>query len=209
MNDWLAGLLAIGIGAIFCFRGYIALRAVIAAWGALVGFVLGASIGGDDAGILTTALSWILGIVLALLFAVVAYLYYAVSIALAMGSIGFALGASLIVALGISWSWLIVLSGLALGIALAVIALVADLPTMLLVVLSAAAGASAITGGIMLLIGTLGTDDITVSAAITEELNDDWYWYAIWIALAIVGVVAQLRFSDRMDAEMREAWQAS
>jgi hypothetical protein len=202
-------LLAIGIGAIFCFRGYIALRAVIAAWGALVGFVLGASIGGDDAGILTTAFSWILGIVLALVFAVVAYLYYAVSIALAMGSIGFTLGASLIVALGISWSWLIVLSGLALGIALAVIALVADVPTVLLVVLSAAAGASAITGGIMLLAGTLGTDDITVSAAITEQLNDDWYWYAIWIVLAIVGVVAQLRFSDRMDAEMREAWQAS
>jgi hypothetical protein len=209
MSDWLAGLLAIGIGAIFCFRGYIALRAVIAAWGALVGFVLGASIGGDDAGILTTGLSWILGIVLALLFAVVAYLYYAVSIALAMGSIGFALGASLIVALGISWSWLIVLSGLALGIALAIIALVGDLPTVVLVVLSAAAGASAITGGIMLLAGTLGTDDITVSAAITEQLNDDWYWYVIWIALAVVGVVAQLRFSDRMDAEMRAAWQAT
>lgn len=209
MSDWLAGLLAIGIGAIFCFRGYIALRAVIAAWGALVGFVLGASIGGDDAGILTTALSWVLGIALAVLFAVVAYLYYAVSIALAMGSIGFTLGASLIVALGISWSWLIVLSGLALGIALAVIALVGDLPTLLLVVLSAAAGASAITGGIMLLTGALGTDDITRSAAITEELNDDWYWYAIWIALAVVGIVAQIRFSDRMESEMRAAWAES
>jgi hypothetical protein len=209
MSDWLAGLLAIGIGAVFCFRGYIALRVVIAAWGALVGFALGASIGGDDSGILTNALSWILGIVLALLFALVAYLYYAVSIALAMGSIGFMLGTSLIVALGITWSWLIVLSGLALGIALAIIAIVGDLPTILLVVLSAAAGASAITGGIMLLVGTLGTDDITRSAIITEELNDDWYWYVIWLAVAVGGIVAQVRYGDRMDAQMREAWQAS
>ncbi len=209
MSDWLAGLLAIGIGAIFCFRGYIALRVVIAAWGALVGFALGASIGGDDSGILTNAFSWILGIVLAVLFALVAYLYSAVSIALAMGSIGFMLGTSLIVALGITWSWLIVLSGLALGIALAIIAIVGDLPTILLVVLSAAAGASAITGGIMLLVGTLGTDDITRSAIITEELNDDWYWYVIWIAVAVGGIVAQVRYGDRMDAQMRAAWQAN
>ena len=209
MSDWLAGLLAIGIGAIFCFRGYIALRIVIAAWGALVGFALGASIGGDDSGILANAFSWILAIVLAVLFALVAYLYYAVSIALAMGSIGFMLGTSLIVALGITWSWLIVLSGLALGVALAIIAIVGDLPTILLVVLSAAAGASAITGGIMLLAGTLGTDDITRSAIITEELNDDWYWYVIWLAAAVGGIIAQVRYGDRMDAQMREAWQAT
>lgn len=209
MSDWLAGLLAIGVGAIFCFRGYIALRVVIAAWGALIGFALGASLGGDDAGILTNALSWILAIVLGLLFAAIAYLYYAVSIALAMGSIGFTLGASLIVALGISWSWLIVLSGLALGIVLAVVALVGDLPTILLVVLSAAAGASAITGGIMLISGALDTDTMTSSAAITEQLNDDWYWYVIWIGLAIVGLITQVRFAERMEADMRAAWNAS
>ena len=209
MSDWLAGLLAIGVGAIFCFRGYIALRVVIAVWGALIGFALGASLGGDDAGILTNALSWILAIVLGLLFAAIAYLYYAVSIALAMGSIGFTLGASLIVALGISWSWLIVLSGLALGIVLAVVALAGDLPTILLVVLSAAAGASAITGGIMLLGGALDTDTMTSSAAITEQLNDDWYWYVIWIGLAIVGLITQLRFAERMEADMRAAWNAS
>ena len=48
-----------------------------------------------------------------------------------------------LVALGVTWSWLIVLSGLALGIVLAMVAIAGNLPGILLVVLSAMAGASA------------------------------------------------------------------
>ncbi len=208
MSDWVAGLLAIVVGFVFCFQGFVAMRVVIAIWGAFAGFALGAGIGGDESGVLGNTLSWILAIVLALLFAAIAYLYYAVSIALAMGSIGFMLGASALVALGVSWSWLIVLSGLALGVVLAFIAIAGDLPLIVLVVLSATAGASAITGGIMLLTGTLDTEQITRSAAITEELNDDWYWYVIWLVAAITGIIAQMRLADRMSSTMREAWDA-
>lgn len=206
MSDWVAGLLALLIGFVFCFQGWIAMRVVIAIWGGLAGFALGAGFGGDDGGVLTTGLSWFLAIVLALLFAAVAYLYYAVSIALAMGSIGFALGASVLVALGVTWSWLIVLSGLALGIVLAFVAIAGDLPLVVLVVLSAAAGASAIVTGLMLLTGALDTEQINSSAPVTAELNDDWYWYAIWIAAAIVGVVTQIRLADRMSGTARDAW---
>ena len=209
MSAWVAGLLAIVVGFVFCYQGFIAMRFVIAIWGAFAGFALGASLGGGETGILGNTLSWVLAIVLALLFAAVASLYYAVSIALMMGWIGFTLGASLLVALGVSWSWLIVLSGLALGIALAFVAIIGDLPLVVLVVLSAAAGASAIVGGIMLLTGALDTEQITRSAAITEQLNDDWYWYAIWLVAAITGIVAQLRLADRMSATMRENWDAA
>ena len=179
---------------------------MIAVWGALVGFGLGASIGADDGGILANALSWILAVVLAVLFAAIAYLYYAVSIAVAMGSIGFVLGTSVLVALGVTWSWLIVLSGVALGIVLAVVAIAGNLPGILLVVLSALAGASAVVAGIMLLTGSLDTEAITRSATLTEELNDDWYWYVIWAVAAASGMVAQIASSEREAATMREAW---
>jgi hypothetical protein len=206
VSDFIAGVLAVLVGLVFCYQGYLALRVAIAVWGGFVGFALGASIGGDDQGILGTAFSWILGLVLALAFAALAYLYYAVSIALAMGSIGFVLGTSLLVALGVTWSWLIVLSGLALGVVLAFVAIAGDLPTVLLIVLSALAGASVIVAGVMLLTGALGSEDITRSAQITEELNDDWYWYPMDLVLAISGIVVQLRDSSRRAATMREAW---
>lgn len=208
MSDWVAGLLALVVGAVFCFRGYLAMRLMIAVWGALVGFALGASIGADDDGILASALSWILAIVLAVVLAVVAYLFYAVSIAIGMGAIGFTLAVSLLVALGIDWSWLLVLVGLAAGLALAGIAIVADLPGVLLVVLSATAGASTIVTGLMLLTGVLDTEQITRSATVTEELDDDWYWYVIWALAAVAGMIVQLRDVDRRAATMREAWRA-
>jgi len=206
MSDWVAGLLAIVVGAVFCYQGYIAMRIVIAIWGALVGFALGASIGADDGGILANALSWMLAILLALVFAAIAYLYYAVSIALAMGSIGFTLGASLLVAFGVSWNWLIVLAGLALGIALAIVAIVGDLSSILLIVLSAMAWASAIVAGLMLLTGQLDSEQITRTAAITDELNDEWYWYVIWAVAAGTGLVTQIVSGERRDADMRAAW---
>ncbi|WP_040493363.1 hypothetical protein [Ilumatobacter nonamiensis] len=209
MSDWAAGLLAIIVGVVFCYQGFIAMRIVIAFWGALAGFALGGSIGADDGGFLSNALSWTLAIVLAVVFALLAYLYYAVSIAIAMGWIGFTLGASALVALGVTWSWLIVLSGLALGAVLAFIAIAADLPMVLLVLLSAAAGASAIVGGIMLLTGALDSDQITRSASVTEELNDDWYWYVAWFAAAITGIIAQIRAADRMSGTLRANWDAA
>jgi len=206
MSDWAAGILAIIVGVVFCFQGYVAMRIVIAFWGALAGFALGGSIGADDGGFLSSALSWTLGFVFAIVFALLAYFYYAVSIAIAMGWIGFTLGASTLVAFGVTWSWLIVLSGVALGVVLAVIAIAGDLPMLLLVLLSAAAGASAIVGGIMLLTGALDSEQITRSARITEELNDDWYWYVVWFAAAIGGAITQISTVDRMKGTMRDGW---
>ncbi|MGC4066820.1 MAG: hypothetical protein QM784_19725 [Polyangiaceae bacterium] len=87
MSDVVLGLLAIIVGALFCFQGYLALRLIIPIWGALAGFSVGAGfvaeITGD--GFLSTGVSWIVGIAVALLFAVVAYLYYAVSVVVAYG----------------------------------------------------------------------------------------------------------------------------
>jgi hypothetical protein len=139
-------------------------------------------------------------------FAAIAYVYYAVSIAIAMGSIGFVLGASALVVLGVTWSWLIVLAGLVLGIALAIVAIAGDLPGLLLVVLSALAGASAIVAGVMLLTDVLDTEQITRSAAVTEELNDDWYWYVIWAVAAGSGMLVQIVSSEREPATIRQAW---
>ena len=44
MDDILLGLLAVVVGAVFCFRGYFAMRIIIPIWGAFAGFVLGAGI---------------------------------------------------------------------------------------------------------------------------------------------------------------------
>jgi len=205
MNDIVVGILAILTGAVFCFRGYLAMRIIIPLWGAFAGFMLGAGIVAGDSGFLATALGWIVGIAVAVVFGLVAYLYYEVAVLIGMMAIGFALGTSLMVGLGVTWSWVIVLSGVVLAAALAFVAIVGDLPMALLTVLTGLAGAAAMVAGLMLVFGVTDVGDFD-SAQTTETLDDDWWWYAIYLGLAIAGMVVQFTDVDRRRESLRQAW---
>ena len=104
MENVFFGMLAIAAGALFCFRGALAFRVLIPVWGAFVGFASRRrSRRLDDGGKASfkpgspgsspsrpppSSPCW-------------RNLDYEVAVVLAMGSIGFALGASLMVALAI------------------------------------------------------------------------------------------------------------
>jgi Domain of unknown function (DUF4203) len=207
MDDWVLAILLIAVGALFNLRGYVSMRLVFALWGALAGFGLGAgavaAITGD--GFLATTLAWLVGGVTAIVVAALAYLFYAVSVLMAMSVIGYVLGATLITALGVQWQWLIALVGIAAGIALAILALRFDLPSTLLIILTAAAGAAAVIAGIMLLVGTLDADALS-RATVTERLDDSFLWWLGYAALAVVGIVVQTVELHRLGAQRVEAW---
>ncbi|MGH8949010.1 MAG: DUF4203 domain-containing protein, partial [Acidimicrobiia bacterium] len=116
-----------------------------------------------------------------------------------------ALGSTLMVALGVTWSWVIVLVGLAVGVLLGVVALVGDLPMILLTVLSALAGASVATTGLMLIFGAISLSDFD-SAATTQTLSDEWWWMAVYVGLVIVGIIAQVRSTARLATSLRDSW---
>ena len=206
MPDIVVGILAIVIGAIFCFRGLVAMRFVIAIWGAFAGLNLGAglvsAINGDE--YLATPLGWVVGIFFALAFSVLAYMYYTVAVVLTMASVGFILGAGVMVAFGVSWNWVVILVGVLIGLGLAVLTLTMDLPAVLLVVLSVLAGAVAVVGGAMLLVDTLNTADFD-QATLTENANTGWWWYALYVVLVILGAVTQIRTIGK-EGSLRQQW---
>jgi hypothetical protein len=205
MNDIIVGLIALLTGAVFCFRGYLAMRLVIPVWGAFAGFMLGAGIVSGDAGFLGNALGWAVGLGLAIVFFAIAYLYYEVSVVIGMMGIGFVLGTSLMVALGVTWNWVIVLSGVVLAVVLAIVAIAGDLPMVLLTVLTALAGASTIVGGLMLLFGTIDLEDFDIGVT-TENVADNWWWFVIYGGLVVGGIIAQFTDVDRRRDTLREAW---
>ena len=63
-----------------------------------------------------------------------------------------------------------------------------------------------LSAGLMLLTGQLDSEQITRTAAITDELNDEWYWYVIWAVAAGTGLVTQIVSGERRAADMRAAW---
>lgn len=208
MGDVIVGIVVLLIGAAFCFRGYLAMRLIIPMWGSLVGFLFGAGLVATftEGGFLATTAAWLVGMVVGLVFGLLAWLYYEMSVVVSMGALGWVLGTAVLVALGVTWSWVIVLGGVAVGLLLGVVAIVADLPMTLLTILTALAGATVVVAGVMLVVGTLDVEDLGTGAT-TTAMDTSVLWVLLYLGLAIAGMVAQFRDTDRRRAGLRSSWE--
>jgi hypothetical protein len=210
MKDIIVGLLAVAAGLMFCFRGYLLMRIVIPVWGFFVGFALGGAIISaiTDRAFLGTVLGWIVGIVIGVVFAVIAYTYYAVAVVLTMGTVGYLLGSTLMVALDIRWNWLVIAVGVVVGFVLALGAILIDLPTVVLTVVTALSGATAVIGGAMLIVNRLDLADLG-DDAITSQINASWGWWLAYLVLALAGVFAQVQATEDVRASVRSTWKTA
>jgi len=207
MQDIIVGIISLVVGVMFCFWGYLAMRIIIPIWGGFAGFFFGASLvaGVTQQDFLSSLAGWLVGLAIAVVFFLIAYLYYEVSVILVMTSIGFTLGTTLMVALGVSWSWLVVLVGVVMALALALVAILADLPTGILVVLTSLAGASAIILGIMLIVGRSQTSGFS-TRRFNDAIGAQWWWWLIYGGLALAGLISQVRVVGRLQDSMRTTW---
>jgi hypothetical protein len=101
----------------------------------------------------------------------------------------------------------VVLGGIAAGVLLAILAIAADLPAVVLIVLTGFGGASVAVFGLMLLVGAIQTGELDSTAA-TRTADDDWWWYAIYFALAVTGLIVQSRIAATLRASARDQWSA-
>lgn len=209
MTDVVVGLLALVIGLLLCFRGHGAMRVLLAVWGGFMGFGLGAVLVAaiSEQSYLASAMAWFAAIVLALVFAGLAYVFFAVAVVIAFASMGFVLGQTIGAALGVSEPWLLTGVGVAGGLALGLLAVATNLPDLVLIVVSALAGAAVAVGGLMLLVDAL---DLDALAETQLRIGDQPGWYVGQLVLAVVGVVVQLRATRRRRlGTVRRSWAAA
>ncbi len=204
MDTIVVGIIAIAIGALLCFRGYVTMRLVISLFGAFAGFLLGAGLVGGVATGAGVALTWLAGTVGAVIFGLLAYFSYHLAIIIGMAGIGFTLGTSVMTAFGVQSGFATLAVGIIAGVLLAILASSTNLPAVLLVVLTALAGASVITSGVAVLMGALAVDRLTGSGPV--ELAGGIGWTVLYIALAVLGLVAQLRAISGRHRSMRQQW---
>lgn len=209
MTDVVVGVIALVIGLLLCLRGSGAIRVLLAVWGGLTGFGLGAALVAalSDQGYLATALGWVSAVVLAVAFGALAYLFFALAIVLAFASMGFVLGRAIAAALGASTPWVLVGVGVAGGVVLGLLAVATNLPELVLIVVSAFAGAGVAVAGLMLLLDALSLDSLTETQI---RVADQPLWYIGQLVLALVGVVVQVRHVRRRQlGTVRQSWAAA
>ncbi len=209
MADIVLGLLAIVAGLAFCFGGQFVLRLIFPIWGFFAGFAFGAGLvaGLADERFLGTVLGWILGLVFGLVFALLAYFFYAVGVVIAMGTAGFALGAGVVVAIGIDWNWVAVGAGLVIGAIFGIVAIIVNAPMLVLILFSSVTGAIGVVAGLMLLTGAMDSEDFT-KAGFTDTINDGWGWYLTLAVIILLSLFVQARDAAAMRRGMRADWAA-
>jgi hypothetical protein len=190
----LVAILAVVIGLAFAFGGWRFVLLLLPLWGFVLGFSLGTeamrSLFGD--GTFATVTSWVVGFVIAVLFAVLSYLYYYVAIAVLAGTVGYAIGASAWGLIGNEQGLIAFALGIIVGLIFAVAVLALNVPRYLVIVLTGLGGAAAIIAGWFILIGKVPSDNVTWWQ-VGLLIKDSWIYLIAWALIAAAGILAQLR----------------
>jgi len=196
------GVIGILFGLTALFAGYRLFLVLLPIWGFFAGFAIGAQAlpALFGTGFLSELTSWIVGLVVGILFAVLSYLFYLVGVAILAGSIGYALGAGIIFAISPDWNLLAFLVGIVAAIVVAALVILLNIQKWVVILLTSIGGAGAIIAGLLIMFGIVSLADVGQNAIISYW-RENWLWYLIGIALAVAGFFAQARSTSQYNIE--------
>jgi hypothetical protein len=190
------GLIAIAIGAAFCFWGFRFFLLLLPVWGFIFGFIVGADamtyIFGT--GFLSEISSWVVGFVVGIIFAALSYLYYWFAIVWIGATAGYAVGTGIMAWLTPNLDLVTFIIGLALAAVFAVIFIVLKLPKFLAIGFTAFLGAFALMAGITLLLGRIPVEGLHAGGLIgffRADTSISWLWEGAAVILGLCGFVYQ------------------
>ena len=205
-------LFAAVFGAALLVLGYRMFLVLLPVFGFFAGLWLGAHavtlIFGT--GFLSTVTSWIAGIGLGLLFAILAYLFYLLAIVLISAVIGYGLGSGVMVAIGLNPGLITALVGIVCAVVVIGLVLLLNLQKYVVIGLTVIVGANAVILAVLLLFGQVSLSNLTTAGeAISPVLHASLFWTIVWVIMAGLGVWAQLhtgRDYEFTSADYQEGW---
>ncbi|UCC54265.1 MAG: DUF4203 domain-containing protein [Anaerolineaceae bacterium] len=195
-------LIALLFGTLICFGGYRLFLVLLPIWGFFFGFGLGAQtvqlLFGQE--FLATVTSWVVGFVVALLFALLSYLFYVVAVAIIAGSLGYGLGVAI---MGLFSADLTVITWI-VGIALAIVVIFLTFRFNIakyVIIIGTAVGGAAVTIA-FLVVGVGGVRLLDVAPnPIRLITSGHWIWALLFLLMAIGGIVFQIRVNRNWEVE--------
>lgn len=188
------GLVAMGIGLAFAFYGLRLFLILLPIWGFVMGFLFGAGLVTAlfGQGFLATTTSWVVGFIVALIFAALSYLYYWFAVVLLGAAAGYALGTGIMTWLGVGDGFLAFLVGFVVAVGVALAFIVLRVPKFLVVGFTAFGGAFATLAGLAILLGRVpytALEGHIIGLFKGDELG--FLWVAGAILLGVAGFFYQ------------------
>lgn len=194
------------IGLLFAtavvFGGYRLFLFLLPIWGFFFGFGLGAQtlqvLFGEA--FLATITSWIVGLIVGILFAVLSYLFYFIAVALLAGSFGYGLTVGLLAAIGLDFGFIVWILGIVVGIIVAVLVIAFNVQKYAIIVITAVGGTAAMIYVLLAAFGNLDYREL-LGNPVMSAIQDSFWWLIFFAALSIAGIVVQLRANRAYDIE--------
>lgn len=189
-----AGLVGLLFATAVTFGGYRLFLVLLPIWGFFFGFGLGAqtvqALFGQ--GFLATTTSWVIGLLVAIVFAVLSYLWWFFAVALFSASAGYALGYGVMSLITPSFGFINWLVGIVVALVVAFIVLRFNLQKWAIIVISAFLGAGMMVG--VLLGATAGQQETAlIDNPVKYAINNSIWWFLFWIVVGAAGVYVQWR----------------
>jgi hypothetical protein len=199
------GMIGILFGLVLTFAGYRLFMVLLPIWGFIFGMALGAQTlqALFGVGFLATITSWVVGFIVGAIFAVLSYLFYIAAVALIAGSLGYAIGAGLLMAIGMQMGFLVWLVGIVAGVLLAIVTLRFNLAKWVIIIATSIMGAGTIAEAILLM--------FYPHAAILENpvrvlLQSSPLLAILLIVVAVLGIIAQIKANRAYTLEQYDRW---
>ena len=204
-----AGMIGILFGLIVCFAGYRFFLILLPIWGFFFGFGFGIqtmqALLGD--GSVATITSWVVGFIVALVFAVLAYLFYIAAVAIIAGSLGYSAAVGLLMAIGMNMNFIVWIIGIAAGVALAVIVLKFNIQKWVIIIGTGILGAGVIVASFMLMFAPKALD--VMQNPVKAVLSTSPLLAILMIVVAVIGIIGQFKTSSIYKVESYNRWDST
>ena len=195
-----AGLIGLLFGAVLTFFGYRLFIILLPIWGFFFGLNLGAqtmqALFGE--GFLATVTSWVVGLIVALLFAGLSYLFYLAAVAIAGGSLGYTIVVGILLAIGLPMGILVWLVGAAAFVVMAFVTIRFNVQKWVVEIATGVLGA-AVTVAVPLLLFSPAAD--VMANPVKVALNSSPLLTIMFIILAVVGIAFQVQTNRTFEVD--------
>jgi hypothetical protein len=197
-----SSLIAMFFGFLVSFGGYRFFLVLLPVWGFVYGFGFGAQsvqafLGGD---FLATVTSWVIGLLIGAVFAVLSYLFYIFGVALIAASLGYALGVGVMMAIGFDFQFIDWMVGVILAVIFAIGAIVLNIQKYVVIVATSLLGAGIIVGTFLFIFGGLPSASL-VQNPVRSVLESSPLWMILFLVVAALGIVSQIMTTRAWEIE--------
>jgi len=200
-----AGLIGTLLGLYLAFAGYRFFLFLLPVWGFFFGLAFGAhtmmSLFGM--GFLATITSWVVGFIVGAIFAVLSYFFYFFAVGLVAGSVGYAIGAGLMLAIFPQANFLSWIVGVIIAVIVAIATLALNVQKIVIIIATSVLGAGVVFETILFMFYPAAK---LLENPVKLALQGSPLLIILFLVLAICGVVVQLQTNRHFELESYDRW---